>query len=50
MLLLKILATLLIIWIVLRTVVTYRVFVTFLSPDDRTWANFYHLYFVIIPL
>ena len=46
MLLLKILATLLIIWIVLRTVVTYRVFVTFLSPDDRTWANFYHHYFV----
>lgn len=46
MLLLKILATLLIIWIVLRTVVTYRVFVTFLSPDDRTWENFYHHYFV----
>lgn len=46
MLLLKILVSLLIIWIVLRTVVTYRVFIIFLSPDDRTWTNFYHHYFV----
>lgn len=46
MLILKILAALLIIWIVIRTVVTYRVFITFLSPSDRTWDNFYHHYFV----
>lgn len=46
MLILKILAALLILWIVIRSYVTYRIFTTFLYGQDRTWQNFYQHYFV----